>query len=74
MLISLVHVVHVVIAGIVADTQPRIEHEQLLQRIFHRQDTAYHHSTLGVYHGIARKHLGKPLVHAPGYGLVLLGT
>ena len=73
-LVVLVHVVHVVVAGVVGDVELGVDAHQLLQRVLHRQDAAYHHGALGVYIGLALKHLGKPLPHPSGYLAVLLGS
>ena len=70
--VVLVHVVHVVLAGIVGNGQARIQDEQLLQGVFHRQDTANDDGALGIDGRLIGEHLGEALVHAARYLLLLL--
>ena len=64
-LVGEVHVVHVMFAGIVADLQPGIAAEQLLQFVLHGEDTADDDRRAGVYPHRAAEDGGETLVHPP---------
>ena len=69
-----VHIPHVGLAGVGIDDQPRIVLSQLHQGVLHRDDTAYHYSTLGIDDGRSLECLGEVVVHTLGYLSVLSGS
>ena len=72
--VVLVHVIHVVIAGIMEDVELGIDAQHLLQAVLHGEDTANHHRASCLDVCIAREYLGKSLHHSPCDALVLDGT
>ena len=72
--VVMVHVIHVVIAGIMGDVELRVHANQLLQSVFHAQNTADNHGTFSVYMRLSLENLGEITHHSFGNLTVLLCT
>ena len=69
-----IHIIHIVVTRIVCNLQLRISNEQLLQRIFHRQNTTNNYRALGIYIRFSCKNFGESFIHPLRNRLMLLGT
>lgn len=67
----MIHIVHVVLAGIMEDMELRIHAEHLLQTVLHGEDASDHYRTSCLNIGLASKDLRKSFHHSLGYPLVL---
>ena len=72
--IALVHIIHVVIAGIMTNLKFRVHNEQLLEGVLHTKDTTNNNSTLGIDISLSLENLREILNHTLSYSLVLLST
>ena len=70
--VEVVHVVHVMVGGVAREAELGVHGGELQQLVLHREDAADDHRGARVDVGVAGKHLGEPLIHAPRYAPVLL--
>ena len=70
--VVVVHVIHIVVAGIVTDNELRIAAHQLLQSVLHAENAADDGGAFGVDMRFAGEDFGEILHHACGNLLVLL--
>ena len=70
--VAVVHIVHLGLAGIGLDLQPRIERGKHVHLVLHRQDAADDHRRAGNHRRTVLEHLREVLVHAAGDALMLL--
>ena len=69
--VTLVHVVHVVITGIMEDVELRIFAKHRLQSILHGEDATDDHGAASLDIGLASEYLRKSFHHSLGDTLVL---
>ena len=69
--VALVHIIHIMLAGIMEDMKFRIDTQHLLQTILHREDASDYQSTSGLDIRITGKNLRKSLHHSSGNTLML---
>ena len=71
--VLMIHIVHVVLAGIELEFQLWIVLCQLQQFVLHGEDAADDDGALGFDDGTVAEDAGEPVVHALGYQLMLDG-
>ena len=69
--ISLIHIVHIMLAGIMEDMELRIHAKHLMQAILHREDAADHHRASCLDIRITGKDFRKSFHHSLGNTLML---
>jgi len=73
-IVCLIHIIHVVHAGIVLNNQLWVKQQQLLQCIFHGKDAANNGCAFGIDGCSSGKNFGKVLIHTACNALVLFGS
>ena len=73
-LIALIHIVHIMIAGIMEDVELRILAQHRLQTILHGEDAANHHRASGLDIRLANEDIRESFHHSLGDALVLEGA
>ena len=72
--VALVHIIHIVIAGVMTNLQFWVHHKHLLQSVLHTKNATDNNSTLCINICLTLENLREILKHALCYSLVLLST